>query len=149
MRVKFLQKAGVLAAVSVLTFTSVPMMPVQAKTDAEVTNTAGYSTDVIYQIVTDRFLDGDSSNNPSGAVFDKGDMKKYHGGDWAGITQKINDGYFQNMGVTALWISSPVIQVIIAHLIMDIGVKISLEPIAHLALWMIFRHCWIQHMPMD
>lgn len=108
MRVKFLQKAGVLAAVSVLTFTSVPMMPVQAKTDAEVTNTAGYSTDVIYQIVTDRFLDGDSSNNPSGAVFDKGDMKKYHGGDWAGITQKINDGYFQNMGVTALWISSPV-----------------------------------------
>ena len=105
---KFLQKAGILAVASVLAFTSLPMSPVQAKTDAEVTNTAGYSTDVIYQIVTDRFADGDSSNNPSGDIFDKTDLKKYHGGDWAGITQKINEGYFQNMGVTALWISSPV-----------------------------------------
>lgn len=105
---KFLEKAGILAVASVLAFTSLPMSPVQAKTDAEVTNTAGYSTDVIYQIVTDRFADGDSSNNPSGDIFDKTDLKKYHGGDWAGITQKINEGYFQNMGVTALWISSPV-----------------------------------------
>lgn len=105
---KFLEKAGILAVASALSFTSLPMSPVQAKTDAEVTNTAGYSTDVIYQIVTDRFADGDSSNNPSGDIFDKTDLKKYHGGDWAGITQKINEGYFQNMGVTALWISSPV-----------------------------------------
>lgn len=105
---KFLEKAGILAVASVLAFTSLPMSPVQAKTDAEVTNTAGYSTDVIYQIVTDRFADGDSSNNPSGDIFDKTDLKKYHGGDWAGITQKINEGYFQNMGITALWISSPV-----------------------------------------
>ncbi|MCR5668408.1 MAG: IPT/TIG domain-containing protein [Lachnospiraceae bacterium] len=105
---KFLEKAGILAVASALAFTSLPMSPVQAKTDAEVTNTAGYSTDVIYQIVTDRFADGDSSNNPSGDIFDKTDLKKYHGGDWAGITQKINEGYFQNMGVTALWISSPV-----------------------------------------
>lgn len=105
---KFLEKAGILAVASALAFTSLPMSTVQAKTDAEVTNTAGYSTDVIYQIVTDRFADGDSSNNPSGDIFDKTDLKKYHGGDWAGITQKINEGYFQNMGVTALWISSPV-----------------------------------------
>lgn len=79
-----------------------------AQTDADTDNSASFSTDVIYQIVTDRFADGDSSNNPSGDIFDKNDMKKYHGGDWAGITQKIEDGYFSNMGVTALWISSPV-----------------------------------------
>ena len=79
-----------------------------AQTDADTDNSASFSTDVIYQIVTDRFADGDSSNNPSGDIFDKNDLKKYHGGDWAGITQKIEDGYFSNMGVTALWISSPV-----------------------------------------
>lgn len=79
-----------------------------AQTDADTDNSASFSTDVIYQIVTDRFADGDSSNNPSGDIFDQSDLRKYHGGDWAGITQKIEDGYFSNMGVTALWISSPV-----------------------------------------
>ncbi|MGN0352323.1 MAG: alpha-amylase family glycosyl hydrolase [Roseburia sp.] len=79
-----------------------------AQTDADTDNSASFSTDVIYQIVTDRFVDGDSSNNPTGDIFDTSDLKKYHGGDWAGITEKIEDGYFTNMGVTALWISSPV-----------------------------------------
>lgn len=79
-----------------------------ASTDSSVSNTASFSTDVIYQIVTDRFLDGNTSNNPTGSIFDKSNLQKYHGGDWAGITQKLNDGYFTGMGITALWISSPV-----------------------------------------
>ncbi|SER45607.1 alpha-amylase family glycosyl hydrolase [Lachnobacterium bovis] len=76
--------------------------------DTSVENKADFSTDVIYQIVTDRFVDGDKSNNPTGDIFDKSNNRKYHGGDWAGITQKIEDGYFTNMGISALWISSPV-----------------------------------------
>lgn len=79
-----------------------------AKEASEVTNQADFSTDVIYQIITDRFVDGDTSNNPSQELCDKGDMRKYHGGDWAGIKQKIEDGYLTNLGVSALWISSPV-----------------------------------------
>lgn len=89
-------------------FTNVPVQAATTSTDAEVTNTASFSTDVIYQIVTDRFFDGDTSNNPTGSIFDKSNLQKYHGGDWAGITQKLNEGYFSGMGVTALWISSPV-----------------------------------------
>lgn len=81
---------------------------VYAKEDTDVDNTADFSTDVIYQIVTDRFMDGDSGNNPTGDIFDKSDLKKYHGGDWAGIEQKIQDGYLTDMGITAIWISSPV-----------------------------------------
>ena len=100
---KWLVGVAFAAGVSLLSSISV-----YAKTDADVENKAGFSTDVIYQIVTDRFLDGDSSNNPTGAIFDTGDMTKYHGGDWAGITQKIEDSYFTGMGVSALWISSPV-----------------------------------------
>ena len=87
-------------------------MPVCAaeysKTDAKVNNTASFSTDVIYQIVTDRFEDGNPSNNPSGEIFNRNDGTKYHGGDWQGIINKIEDGYLTDMGITALWITSPV-----------------------------------------
>lgn len=69
--------------------------------DTDVSNSASFSTDTIYQIVTDRFFDGDSSNNPTGDIFDITNPRKYHGGDWKGITQKINDGYLTGMGITA------------------------------------------------
>lgn len=67
--------------------------------------------DVVYQIITDRFYDGDTSNNvPSGfdaTLFDGSgnDLKLYQGGDWQGIIDKIP--YLKNMGVTAVWISAP------------------------------------------
>ncbi|MGL6299559.1 alpha-amylase family glycosyl hydrolase [Streptococcus iniae] len=72
------------------------------------TTKADFSTDTIYQIITDRFKDGNPSNNGSSDVFDKNDLKKYHGGDWQGIIEKINDNYLTDMGITAIWISSPV-----------------------------------------
>ncbi|MGT2932770.1 alpha-amylase family glycosyl hydrolase [Streptococcus catagoni] len=83
-------------------------LPVSASDNQSVTNKADFSTDSIYQIVTDRFNDGDSSNNGQGNIFDKNDPKKYHGGDWKGIINKINDGYLTDMGISAIWISSPV-----------------------------------------
>jgi glycosidase len=67
--------------------------------------------DVVYQIITDRFADGDTSNNvPSGfdpTLYDGtgADLKLYQGGDWQGIIDKIP--YLKNMGVTAVWISAP------------------------------------------
>ena len=67
--------------------------------------------DVVYQILTDRFYDGDTSNNiplnsPS-QIFDGtgSDLKLYQGGDFKGITSKIP--YLKNMGITAVWISAP------------------------------------------
>ena len=69
------------------------------------------SKDVIYQIITDRFYDGDTSNNvPDGfdaTLYDGtgDDLKLYQGGDWAGIIEKIP--YLKGMGVTAVWISAP------------------------------------------
>ena len=92
-----------------LTLTSLPVFAhAEGTEDSDVSNSASFSTDTIYQIVTDRFYDGDPSNNPSGDIFDKNDPRKYHGGDWEGITDKIEDGYLTNMGITAIWISSPV-----------------------------------------
>lgn len=69
------------------------------------------SKDVVYQIITDRFYDGDTSNNvPAGfdaTLYDGTgqDLKLYQGGDWAGIIEKIP--YLKGMGVTVVWISAP------------------------------------------
>lgn len=73
-------------------------------------NKVNFTSDVVYQIVVDRFVDGNTSNNPSGALFSSGctNLRKYCGGDWQGIINKINDGYLTDMGVTAIWISQPV-----------------------------------------
>ena len=76
-----------------------------------------YADDVIYQIVTDRFRNGDTSNDPSGDIYssDGSDLQKYHGGDWQGIIEKIQDGYLTGLGVTALWISPPMENIFEPH----------------------------------
>jgi glycosidase len=81
-----------------------------AAPDTSVGNKQGFNTDVIYQVVTDRFVDGNAANNPTGAAFsaDCSQRKLYCGGDWQGLINKINDGYLTGMGITALWISQPV-----------------------------------------
>lgn len=67
--------------------------------------------DVVYQILTDRFFDGNTANNiPAGSpasIFDGtgNDLKLYQGGDFKGISDKIP--YLQGLGVTAVWISAP------------------------------------------
>jgi glycosidase len=73
-------------------------------------STVNYTDDIIYQVMTDRFRDGNENNNPGGELYgsDCSDLKKYCGGDWQGIVDKIEDGYLTDMGVTALWISAPV-----------------------------------------
>ncbi|WP_117170163.1 alpha-amylase family glycosyl hydrolase [Paraliobacillus sediminis] len=78
-------------------------------------NKVNYSKDTIYQIVTDRFSDGDYSNNPDGDLFSETDLHKYMGGDWKGITDKIEDNYFTDLGITAIWISQPVENVYDIH----------------------------------
>ncbi len=62
---------------------------------------------IIYFLMTDRFNDGDPSNNDQGAgEFDSASEGKYSGGDLKGIAQKL--GYIQGLGATAIWITPPV-----------------------------------------
>lgn len=90
----------------VLTVSNVPMVTVRATEDTSVSNKADFSTDVVYQIVTDRFVDGDSSNNPQGEIFNKSDNRKYHGGDWGKDFFRTNPAFgtmndFKNLIKTA------------------------------------------------
>lgn len=64
------------------------------------------SKDLIYFIMTDRFYDGDSTNNNFSDV-DKNDTKAYHGGDLKGIIEKLD--YIKSLGTTAIWIT-PVVK---------------------------------------
>lgn len=60
--------------------------------------------DTIYMVLTDRFYDGDPSNNGTlGVEYRPGELKYRQGGDWQGMIDKMN--YIKDLGVTAIWIS--------------------------------------------
>ena len=61
--------------------------------------------EIIYNLMVDRFCDGNPLNNSP--IKDKNvlPLANYLGGDFAGIIQKISDGYFDRLGVTTLWLS--------------------------------------------
>ncbi|MBU1238800.1 alpha-amylase [Myxococcota bacterium] len=67
-------------------------------------NVGDWRDEIIYQILVDRFYDGDKNNNFN---VDPTAMAKYHGGDWQGIIDKLD--YIESLGVTTLWIS-PVVK---------------------------------------
>lgn len=73
-----------------------------------------WTDEVIYFVMTDRFHDGDPANNtPAGcdpALDDpqQDDINRYHGGDLRGLELALQAGYFNELGVTALWITPPV-----------------------------------------
>ncbi len=80
-------------------------------TASPVSARSSLKSDLCYQVMTDRFFDGNSANNnpaKSLNMYDstKANWKLYWGGDFAGIQQKMS--YLQGMGVTAIWISPPV-----------------------------------------
>jgi len=62
-------------------------------------------TQIMYSLLVDRFLDGDSTNTKrlnDPAVLPKVD---YYGGDLSGILKKIEDGFFNDLGITTIWLS--------------------------------------------
>ena len=60
--------------------------------------------DVIYQVLVDRFSNGDTSNDNFGyGEYDPNNLGMYHGGDWKGLTNHLQ--YVKDLGVTAIWIS--------------------------------------------
>lgn len=82
-----------------------------------------FGNEIIYQIITDRFSDGNSNNNcgenesgltPSERLLNRQtcdpqrmDWNKYWGGDFKGIQNKLT--YLKNLGITQIWIS-PIIE---------------------------------------
>jgi len=61
---------------------------------------------VMYFVFVDRFYDGNTANDAQVAGVDF--PGNYQGGDFAGVQQKIESGYFADLGVNTLWITSPI-----------------------------------------
>ncbi len=77
----------------------------------------------VYFMITDRFYDGNPANNqsydrgkdPSGVSYGTTTASSglyqntgcFQGGDIAGVTKKITEGYFDKLGTNALWITAP------------------------------------------
>ena len=60
----------------------------------------------IYFLLTDRFLNGDPSNDQAlGRTREGGVLRTFQGGDLAGVLQKLEEGYFDELGVDAIWMT--------------------------------------------
>ena len=66
----------------------------------------------VYFIVTDRFFNGDKTND---FQFNRnkptGKLRGFEGGDLRGIIQKLDEGYFDRLGINALWMTPNVEQI--------------------------------------
>ena len=72
-------------------------------TDTPAQSNNFWRTQNIYQIVTDRFYDGNPANNNAEGTYAPGHPTGVHGGDFAGVEQKLD--YIKALGATAIWIS--------------------------------------------
>ncbi len=66
-------------------------------------------TMVMYNPMIDRFVDGKKENNKPLNRPDVDPKVDFYGGDVVGITKKIEEGFFTELGVNAIWIS-PVVR---------------------------------------
>ncbi|OXM13239.1 pullulanase [Paenibacillus herberti] len=78
----------------------------EAKVEVKTRSTAGGKLDFdfdesrMYFVLTDRFMDGDASNNEN---VDKSHLEAYQGGDFQGLINKLD--YIEDLGVNTLWIT--------------------------------------------
>lgn len=68
------------------------------------THVGDWRGEVIYQVLVDRFANGDPNND---YLVRPGYLARYQGGDWRGLTEHLD--YLQELGITTLWIS-PVVK---------------------------------------
>src|SRR5262245_1279908 len=89
--------AGLLAALAILFL--VPRLLAQSASNGF------WQAQSIYQIITDRYYDGDPSNNNAEGTYNPSGNTgtSVHGGDFKGIEQKLD--YIKALGATAIWIS--------------------------------------------
>jgi len=64
-----------------------------------------WEASVFYFLMVDRFMNGNPDNDQP--VDDPGILPpaNFYGGDLKGVTKKIEDGYFQSLGINTIWLS--------------------------------------------
>jgi glycosidase len=104
-------KTGLCALAALATACGATASPAQTAPDAlTALRQRPPQDEVIYFLLPDRFANGDPSNDHGGYAperlvsgFDPSDTDFYHGGDLAGLTQRLD--YIQGLGATAVWLA--------------------------------------------
>jgi alpha-amylase len=94
--------AGLIGALALAFALAVP-----AAAGAATPSPADWRDVVIYQVITDRFANGNPANDAVEGSYAPADGARIHGGDFAGIEQKLD--YLVHLGVGAIWISPVVL----------------------------------------
>ena len=76
-----------------------------ARVPAKPLDTFQWQDGIIYYAFTDRFANGDESNDRPVDDARVLPPANYQGGDFQGIRRKIDDGYFRDLGVNVLWLA--------------------------------------------
>jgi alpha-amylase len=70
---------------------------------------------IVYFVITDRFANGNPANDHSYGrqreANPQDDVGTFHGGDLKGLTDKLREGWFTELGVNAIWITAPYEQI--------------------------------------
>jgi alpha-amylase len=73
---------------------------------------AFWNSATVYFLLTDRFEDADTANDHAlGRAQDGAVLRSFMGGDLKGVLQKVEDGYFDRLGVNVLWMTPFVEQI--------------------------------------
>ncbi|WP_340199778.1 alpha-amylase family glycosyl hydrolase [Ascidiimonas sp. W6] len=83
----------------------IPLEAGQVVSDPKLLKRTDFHTQVMYFLMVDRFKDGDISNTrrvPNDSILP---IANYFGGDLKGVVDKIDDGYFENLGINTIWLS--------------------------------------------
>lgn len=101
---KHLAKIGAMTGTATLLLTG-SVMPTSAHASQATTETdAFWRNATVYFLLTDRFANGDPSNDRAISQPHKtGLLRGFEGGDIRGVTLRINEGYFNKLGVDAIW----------------------------------------------
>lgn len=94
---------------------TIPVAPIPQGAQTSTEGKFSWRNATVYYAMTDRFYNGDPANDESYGrrkVDAHGSsLGTFNGGDFKGLTQKLAEGYFTDLGITALWISAPYEQI--------------------------------------
>ena len=113
-------KKLIILFITLLSFSGCDLTDKSSVTDTEpIPNPFLWENANIYFLLTDRFYNGNPGNDVN---FDRNEntavLRGFEGGDIQGITKKIEEGYFTDLGITAIWFT-PIVEQI--HGIVDEG----------------------------
>ena len=83
----------------------IPLQDGKPVVDVANLNRSDWEKSVFYFMMIDRFYNGNPSNDKKVVDPNINEKANYFGGDVAGVTQKLKDGYFEELGINTIWLS--------------------------------------------